>query len=220
MGWFVGAQPWVDWTWVVDHRDLILDRLREHVELTFAAVAIGVVIATPLVLLSRRWRAAYPAVLTATGILYTIPSLALFTLLLPWTGLTRTTALIGLVSYTLLILVRNAVTGLDGVPPDVREAAEGMGYSRGRALLSVELPLALPAIVAGIRLALVTTVGLVTVAALIGHGGLGHLILDGLNRRFRTPLVVGSVLSVTLAALADVALLRIQRRLSPWKVGS
>ena len=220
MGWFVGAQPWVDWTWVVDHRDLILDRLREHVELTFAAVAIGVVIATPLVLLSRRWRAAYPAVLTATGILYTIPSLALFTLLLPWTGLTRTTALIGLVSYTLLILVRNAVTGLDGVPPDVREAAEGMGYSRGRALLSVELPLALPAIVAGIRLALVTTVGLVTVAALIGHGGLGHLILDGLNRRFRTPLVVGSVLSVTLAALADVALLRIQRRLSPWKAGS
>ena len=220
MGWFVGAQPWVDWTWVGDHRELILDRLREHVELTLVAVVIGIAIATPLVLASRRWRGVYPVVLTTTGILYTIPSLALFTLLLPWTGLTRTTALVGLVSYTLLILVRNAVTGLDAVPADVREAAQGMGYSRGRALVAVELPLALPAIVAGVRLALVTTVGLVTVAALIGHGGLRHLILDGLNRRFRTPLVVGSVLSVALAAMADVVLLRVQRRLSPWKVGS
>ena len=219
MGWFVGAQPWVDWTWVGDHRELIVDRLREHVELTLVAVVIGIVIATPLVLVSRRWRGVYPVVLTTTGILYTIPSLALFTLLLPWTGLTRTTALVGLVSYTLLILVRNAVTGLDAVSADVREAAQGMGYSRGGALVGVELPLALPAIVAGIRLALVTTVGLVTVAALIGHGGLGHLILDGLNRRFRTPLVVGSVLSVALAAMADVVLLRVQRRLSPWKVG-
>jgi osmoprotectant transport system permease protein len=219
MGSVAGAQPWVDWTWVDEHRDLILDRLREHVELTVIAVVVGIVIATPLVLVSRRWRVAYPVVLTTTGILYTIPSLALFTLLLPWTGLTRTTALVGLVSYTLLILVRNAVTGLDAVPSEVREAAQGMGYSPGRSLVAVELPLALPAIVAGIRLALVTTVGLVTVAALIGHGGLGHLILDGLNRRFRTPLVVGSVLSVTLAALADVVLLRVQRRLSPWKAG-
>lgn len=210
-------QPWVDWTWVSDHRDLILDRLREHVELTVLAVLIGVLVAAPLVVVSRRWRTAYPVVLTTTGILYTIPSLALFTLLLPWTGLSRTTALVGLVSYTLLILVRNAVTGLDAVPVDVREAAEGMGYTRGRSLLAVELPLALPAIIAGIRLAVVTTIGLVTVASLIGHGGLGHLILDGLNRRFRTPLVVGSVLSVALAAFADIALLRVQRRLSPWK---
>jgi len=215
----LAAQPWVDWTWVADHRELILDRLREHIELTVLAVGIGMLIAAPLVVVSRRWRTAYPVVLTTTGILYTIPSLALFTLLLPWTGLTRTTALVGLVSYTLLILVRNAVTGLDGVPDDVREAAEGMGYTKSRSLLSVELPLAMPAIVAGIRLAVVSTVGLVTVAALIGHGGLGHLILDGLNRRFRTPLVVGAVLSVALAASADVVLLRVQRRLSPWKAG-
>ena len=213
----VAAQQWVDWSWVGDHRDLILDRLREHVELTLLAVAIGVIVATPLVVLSRRWRWTYPVVLTSTGILYTIPSLALFTLLLPWTGLSRTTALIGLVSYTLLILVRNAVTGLDAVPDDVLEAARGMGYTPRRSLLSVELPLALPAIVAGVRLALVTTVGLVTVASLIGYGGLGHLILDGLNRRFRTPLVVGSVLSVALAASTDVLLLQLQRRLSPWK---
>jgi osmoprotectant transport system permease protein len=176
-----------------------------------------VLVAIPLVALSRWWRPSYPVVLTVTGILYTIPSLALFTLLIPWTGLSRTTALIGLVSYTLLILVRNAVTGLDAVPDDVREVATGMGYSRPRALVAVELPLALPAIVAGIRLAVVTTIGLVTVASLIGYGGLGDLILDGLNRRFRTPLVLGSVLSVALAAFADIVLLRLQRRLSPWK---
>jgi osmoprotectant transport system permease protein len=211
-------QPWVDWAWVGDHRDLILDRLREHVELTVLAVAIGVVVAIPLTVVSRRWRRVYPVVLTSTGVLYTIPSLALFTLLLPWTGLTRTTALIGLVSYTLLILVRNAVTGLDAVPDDVKEAAAAMGFTRRRSLVAIEMPLALPAIIAGIRLAVVTTVGLVTVAALIGHGGLGSLILDGLNRRFRTPLVVGSVLSVALAAVADVLLLGVQRRLSPWKV--
>lgn len=202
---------------MVDHDDLVLDRLREHVELTVTAVVLGIVVAVPLTLASRRWRRLYPAVLTTTGVLYTIPSLALFTLLLPWTGLTRTTALIGLVSYTLLILVRNAVVGLDGVPDDVREAATAMGYSPTRALVTIELPLALPSIIAGIRLAVVTTVGLVTVAALIGHGGLGHLILDGLNRSFRTPLVVGSVLSVALAATADVALVLVQRRLSPWQ---
>src|SRR3954451_16669501 len=120
------AQPWVDWTWVGDHGDLILDKLREHVELTVLAVGIGIVLAIPLTIASRRWRTAYPVVLTTTGALYTVPSLALFTLLLPWTGLTRTTALVGLVGYTLLILVRNAVTGLDAVPDDVKEAAAGM----------------------------------------------------------------------------------------------
>ncbi|HVM53918.1 MAG TPA: ABC transporter permease [Acidimicrobiales bacterium] len=213
------AEQWMDWSWVADHDDLILRRLREHVELTAAAVAIGIVVATPLVLVSRRWRAAYSVVLTVTGVLYTIPSLALFALLLPWTGLTRTTALIALVGYTLLILVRNAVTGLAAVPAEVREAARGMGYTSRRSLIAVELPLALPAIIAGIRLAVVTTVGLLTVASLIGHGGLGHLILDGLNRRFPTPLVVGSVLSVTLAVIADVLLLQMQRRLAPWQGG-
>ena len=210
-------QPWVDWTWVADHQDLILSRLREHIELTLLAVAIGIVIAIPLTIVSRRWRGIYPLVLTSTGILYTIPSLALFTLLLPWTGLTQTTALIGLVSYTLLILVRNAVTGLDAVPDDVKEAAAGMGLTPRRSLVAIELPLAVPAIMAGVRLAVVTTVGLVTVAALIGHGGLGHLILDGLNRRFRTPLVVGAVLSVALAVLLDLLLLGVQRLMTPWE---
>ncbi len=209
-------QPWVDWEWVGSHRLLIVDLVREHLELTVLAVVIGVAVSFPLALAARRWPRLYPPVLTAAGVVYAIPSLALFSLLLPWTGLSRTTALIGLVGYTLLILVRNIVAGLDGVADDVKEAATGLGYSNLRRLVAVELPLALPAIVAGVRIATVTTIGLVTVAALIGHGGLGQLILDGLNRDFRTPLVVGSVLSVALAAVADVGLLVAQRRLTPW----
>jgi osmoprotectant transport system permease protein len=209
-------EPWVDWDWVAGHRELIWDLLRSHVELTVVAVVIGLALSFPLALAARRWRLLYGPVLSATGVLYAIPSLALFALLLPWTGLTRTTALIGLVSYTLLILVRNIVAGLDGVAPEVREAATAMGMRGPLRLVSVELPLALPAVVAGIRLATVTTIGLVTVAALIGHGGLGQLILDGLNRSFPTPLIVGSALSVALAAVADVALVGAQRLLSPW----
>lgn len=212
----MAAQPWIDWAWVRSHRGLVLELLREHVELTVLAVLLGLVLSLPLALAARRWRRLYPPVLVGTGILYTIPSLALFALLVPWTGLSRTTALLALVSYTLLILVRNIVAGLDGVPPDVVEAATGMGYGGVRRLVAVELPLALPSIVAGVRIATVTTIGLVTVAALIGHGGLGQLILDGLNRNFRTPLAVGSALSVAVAAVADLALLGVQQRLTPW----
>lgn len=206
----------MDWTWVADHRGLILELVRAHVELTVLAVVFGLVLSFPLALAARRWRRLGGPIVSATGVLYAIPSLALFALLLPWTGFTRTTALIGLVSYTLLILVRNIVAGLDGVAPEVFEAATAMGMRAPLRLLSVELPLALPAVVAGIRVATVTTIGLVTVAALIGHGGLGQLILDGLNRDFPTPLVVGSTLSVALAAVADLALVGAQRLLSPW----
>lgn len=206
----------MDWGWVGDHRTLIIDLARDHVELTVLAVVLGLALSFPLALAARRWRLLYSPVLSAAGVLYAIPSLALFALLLPWTGLTRTTALIALVSYTLLILVRNIAAGLDGVPSEVSEAATAMGMRSSRRLWSVELPLALPAVVAGIRVATVTTIGLVTVAALIGHGGLGQLILDGLNRDFRTPLVVGSALSVALAATADVMLVGAQRLLTPW----
>lgn len=206
----------MDWGWVGEHRSLIVDLTQAHLELTVLAVVMGLALSFPLALAARRWRRLYSPVLSAAGVLYAIPSLALFALLLPWTGLTRTTALIALVSYTLLILVRNIATGLDGVPSEVSEAATAMGMRASRRLWSVELPLALPAVVAGIRVATVTTIGLVTVAALIGHGGLGQLILDGLNRDFRTPLVVGSALSVALAATADVILVGVQRRLTPW----
>ena len=152
----------------------------------------------------------------APGSLYTIPSLALFALLVPVTGLSVLTAEIGLVSYTLLILIRNIIRGIRGVPADVREAAVGMGYRPLKQLAQVDFPLAVPAIIAGIRIATVTTIGLVTVTALIGEGGLGSLILDGLIRDFKTPLVIGTLLSVALAIVADVSLAGVQRVVTPW----
>ncbi len=208
--------PWVRWDWVSRHADDIGAALRQHVELTAIAVAVGLAISFPLAIAARRWRWLQTPILSTTGILYTIPSLALFALLVPWTGLSRTTSEIGLVSYTLLILTRNILAGLDAVPADVREAARGMGFSARRQLLRIELPLAAPVIVAGLRIATVTTIGLVTVTVFIGQGGLGQLILDGLNRDFRTPLVVGSTLSVLLAVVADLGLAALQRLLTPW----
>lgn len=204
------------WDWVRDHGDDILAATRQHTELTLIAVALGLLISFPLALAARKWRRSAGPILGLTGVVFTIPSLALFALLVPLTGLSRTTAEIGLVGYTLLILVRNIVAGLDGVPADVREAAQGMGFRPLAQLVRVELPLALPAIVAGIRIATVTTIGLVTVTGLIGQGGLGAFIIDGINRDFRTPLVVGSVCSIALAVIADVALAGAARLLSPW----
>ena len=221
----IGAGPllakdeWVDWGWISTHGDEITAATRQHVELTVLAVGIGLAISLPLALLSVRWRRVYGPVLWVTGVLYTIPSLALFVMLLPWTGLSRTTAEIGLVSYTLLILVRNIVAGLDSVPAEIREAATAMGYRGTARLVKVELPIALPTIIAGIRIATVTTIGLVTVTALIGQGGLGRLILDGLRLDFRDRVVLGSVLSVALAVVADVSLAGVQRLATPWSRG-
>ena len=208
--------PWVRWDWVSRHTGDIAAATRQHVELTLIAVALGLAISFPLALAARRWRRWQTPVLGSTGMLYTIPSLALFALLVPWTGLSRTTSEIGLVGYTLLILVRNILAGLDAVPDDVREAAQGMGFTRRRQLLRIELPLAVPSIMAGVRIATVTTIGLVTVTAVIGQGGLGQLILEGLIRDFRTPLVVGSVLSVALAVAADLGLAGVERLMTPW----
>jgi osmoprotectant transport system permease protein len=210
------AEPWVRWDWVASHTDRILADLLDHVELTAIAVGAGLLIAAPIGVLAWRYHRSRSIVLAIAGVLYTIPSLALFALLVPWTGLTIVTAEIGLVSYTLLILMRNIVVGLEGVPADVRDAALGMGYRPLRQLLRVDLPLALPVVIAGLRIATVTTIGLVTITALIGEGGLGKLLLDGLQRDFRTPLVVGSVLSVGLAVVCDVGLAAGQRLLTPW----
>lgn len=210
------GEPWIRWDWVAGHTDVIVQATLQHIELTVIAVLGGLVIAAPLALLVVRWERLKGAVLSIGAILYTIPSLALFALLIPWTGLSLATAEIGLVSYTLLILVRNIILGIEAVPEEVREAARGMGYRSAVRLARVELPLAVPAIMAGARIATVTTIGLVTVTALIGMGGLGQLILDGLIRDFRTPLVVGGGLSVALAVVADVSLARLQRVLTPW----
>jgi osmoprotectant transport system permease protein len=209
-----------DWEWVVEHLDLIGSLLLDHVILTGLAVGIGLAISFPLAVLAHRNRRLFPPITWVAGILYTIPSLALFALLVPFTGLTKVTAEIGLVSYTLLILIRNIVVGLDGVPEDTKEAARGMGYTDRQLLWRVELPLALPAVVAGIRIATVTTIGLVTVTAIITEGGLGQLILDALQRRLDFTLAItGAGLSLLLAIGADVLLVGVQRVLSPWAGG-
>ncbi|HEY7875641.1 MAG TPA: ABC transporter permease [Actinomycetota bacterium] len=208
--------PLFEWDWVLDHLAEIRTQTWEHVVLTVIAVVSGLVISFPLAIFAFRHRRAYAPITWITGLLYTIPSLALFVLLLPIFGLTTTTAEVGLVSYTLLILIRNTVAGLDAVPADTKEAALGMGYTRRQLLWKVELPLALPVIIAGVRIATVTTIGLVTVTALIGKGGLGEFILEGLNLFFSTPVVVGAVLSVVLALVADALLLLVQRLLTPW----
>ncbi len=207
----------VDWSWVGDHGDEIVSRLREHAVLLGWSMLLALLFAIPLALVSVGRRRIYGTVIATTGILYTIPSLALFALLLPITGLTQETAVIPLASYTLLILVRNTVTGLDGVEPEVRDAARGMGFSPARQLVSVELPLALPAIMTGIRIAMVTTIGLVTVTALIGQGGLGLLLIDGFQREFYTPLTVGIALSLALAIVADLILVSGLWFATPWR---
>jgi osmoprotectant transport system permease protein len=206
----------IRWSWIVDHRDDIVQRAGQHAQLTFLAVGIGLIISFPLALLSHRHRWLYPPVTWITGLLYTIPSLALFVFLLPITGLSTTTAEIGLVSYTLLILIRNIVAGLDGVPEDAKEAARGMGFSNRQMLWKVEIPLALPVIGAGVRVATVTTIGLVTVAALIERGGFGYFILLGDERAFPTASILGAVLSVAFAVLVDAALVIGLRFLTPW----
>ena len=179
-------------------------------------IAGGLALSLPLGVAAHRWVAFRSPVLAVSEIFYTIPSIALFSLLIPYTGLTVVTAEVGLIGYTVLILVRNVMVGLEGVPPDVIDAADGMGYRPLARLLRIELPLALPAIIAGVRIATVTTIGLVTITALIGLGGLGQLILRGFIENFHTPLVVATVLSVALALVADLALAGAQRLAVPW----
>ncbi|CAN5559341.1 ABC transporter permease [soil metagenome] len=210
--------PLFDPGWVADNLSGLASKTWEHVVLTLIAVILGFLLSFPLGVYAYRHRHAYPPIAAGTGFLYTIPSVALFAFLVPFTGLSRTTAEVGLVSYTLLILIRNVVAGLDGVPEDAREAAKGMGYTARQLLWRVELPLALPVILAGVRIATVTTIGLVTVTALIGQGGLGFYILQGLNRLYTTSVIAGAALSVALAVVADRLLIATERRLTPWTV--
>ena len=210
-------QPFIRVDWIADNLDAIGLRLVEHLQMTVIAVVVGLVISFALALIIRAVPRLYGPVIGITGTMYSIPSLALFALLVPITGLSLVTAEIALVSYTLLILVRNIVAGLEGVPAEVTEAATAMGLSPSQRLLRVELPVALPVIVAGLRIATVTTIGLVTITTLIGAGGLGYLIVNsGINRFFPTSIYTGVVLAVALAIAADVLLLWIQRVLTPW----
>lgn len=207
---------WFWWPWIGDNTDMIRHDLWVHVELTVVAVAVGLVVSLPLAVWAQRHPRVLGPVLGGAGVLYTIPALAAFALLIPYTGSGNLTAVIPLACYTLLILVRNIVTGIDGVPADAIDAANAMGLTRRQRLRRLELPLAMPAIMAGIRVATVSTIGMLTVAALVGLGGLGHLIMIGLNRPIRTAVTVGAVLSVVLAVVADLCLAGVQRLVTPW----
>ena len=209
-------EPWILWSWLSTHVQLFVDATVQHIQLTAIAVVVALAIAVPLGVAAHRWKVLRNPVFTMFGIFYTIPSIALFVLLIPFTGLTVLTAEIGLVGYAVLVIVRNVVVGLDSVPADVLDAANGMGYRPLKRLLQIELPLAMPALFAGLRIATVTTIGLVTITAVIGLGGLGELILEGLVNGFRTPLLVASVLSVLLALVADLSLAGAQRLAIPW----
>lgn len=212
----------VDVAWMLDHLDDLASRTVQHIMLAGIAVGIGFVTSLGLAIVAVRRRATYAPILALSDVLYTIPSLALFALLVSVTGISLLTVEIPLVMYTLVIFVRNIAAGFDSVPVEVVEAANGMGYTSRQRLWRVELPLAIPLIVAGLRLASVSTIGLVTVTAILGDafGGLGFFILEGYRRGFPTELYFGAIPSILLAIVADVLLTRVQRRLTPWATPS
>ncbi|MCD9625157.1 ABC transporter permease [Rhabdothermincola salaria] len=211
------ANSLIWWDWVARNSDDIWERTIQHLELTALTMLIGIVISALLSAVAVKLRVTATPILWGTGLLYTIPSIALFGFLVPRLGLGTSTALVALVLYTLVVLVRNMIAGMEGVPATVREAATGMGLRPWRRFWSVELPLALPTIMAGIRIATVGTVGLVTISALVGEGGYGALINMGLSRdNFPTPIVIGAGLSIVMALLLDLALWGVQRQLTPW----
>ncbi|MEV4119388.1 ABC transporter permease [Micromonospora sp. NPDC049645] len=211
------GNPWFSWQYVRDNSDTILAALREHASLTGRAVLIAVLIALPLSVLAYWVRPLAGPILAVSGVVYTIPSLALFAFIAPYLGTGATTVLVGLVLYALLLIVRNVVAGLNQVPPEVREAAEGMGYGRWRRLFRIDLPLALPGIVTGVRLATVSTVALVTVGVLVGHGGLGQLIFAGFqNNLYKAEIMTAALLCVALAIVLDLLLILVARLVTPW----
>jgi osmoprotectant transport system permease protein len=214
------VDPWINWSWLSTHVPTVSAAVQQHVILTVIALVGGLAIALPLGIAAHRWTNLRLPSLTGFGIFYTIPSISLFALLIPYTGLGTLTAEIPLIGYNVLILLRNVLVGLDAVPPDVLDAADGMGYRPLARLLRIELPLALPAIFAGLRVATVSTIGIVTITAVIGLGGLGQLILKGLIESFHTPLVVATVLSIVLALVADLSLAGAQRLALPWSRGA
>jgi osmoprotectant transport system permease protein len=208
----------IDWGWLADHVDELAGRALQHALLAALAVGIGFAISLGLAIVSLRRPRLRTALVTASGVVYTIPSLALFAALVPVTGLSFVTAVVPLVLYTLLIFMRNIFAGLDGVAPEIVEAADGMGYSSTGRLARVEIPLALPLIVGGIRLASVSTIGLVTVSGILGDrfGGLGFFIFEGYNHSFPTEILLGAVPTIALAISVDLVLIAVERRLTPW----
>ncbi|HQZ85601.1 MAG TPA: ABC transporter permease [Actinomycetota bacterium] len=209
--------PWFSWEYVTTHTDELLEAGKQHVLLTVSAVFLALVVAFPLAALVRRYRQLESPVLALTGVMYTIPSLALISLLWPIFGLKPATVIIALAVYALLVVLRNTVVGLDGVPPEVVDSARGMGLDSRQTLVKVELPLAVPTILAGIRVATVSTVGMVTVGALVGYGGFGQLILSGFQQNFwHAQIATATICCVLLAVVFEVLLLGLQKGIAPW----
>lgn len=209
--------PWFSWSYVQSNVDTLVAAGEQHIFITVAAMALSIAIAIPLAVIARTWRPLETPLLVTTGILYTIPSLAMIAALWPVFGLTATTVIIALAAYALLIILRNTLVGLEGVPETAVDSATGMGMSARRILWQVEVPLALPAILAGVRLATVSTVGLVTIGALVGYGGYGTLILNGfINNFYHAQIMTATILTVLLALLFDLLLQLLERFVTPW----
>lgn len=211
----------IDWDWIGRHGDDIRAATIQHLEIVLITVAIAVALWVPIGVLLRGRRLPFATSTSVAALVYTIPSLALFAFLVPFTGIGRNTVIIGLILYSPLILIRNTVVGLESVPAAVREAARGMGLTPRQILMRVELPLALPAIIAGVRIVTVTTVGIATIGVLVGFEGLGSLIYTrGLNRDFLTPILVGGVVATAMAMTLDGLLLGLERLVTPWSRGA
>ncbi len=206
-------------TWTLNHIPDILEALWQHIVLVVVSVGIAFAISLVVGIWSSRRPRIYAAVIGLTGAIYAVPSLAMFAMLIPLVGLGLVPALIGLASYSLLILIRNVATGLREIPAEIIEAAEGMGYGRWQRLVHVELPLAMPVIIAGLRIAIVTVIGIATIAAYINAGGLGVLIFAGINQSFGEKILVGALLSSGMAITADFVLTRVERRLRAARAG-
>ncbi|WP_312743317.1 ABC transporter permease subunit [Cedecea neteri] len=206
----------IDWHWVTDNLDMIGELMLQHLQMVLLSLAMGTLLTAGMLLLSIVWPALSGPLISLSGVLFTIPSLALFILLLPWTGLSVTTAVIGLTLYSLLILLRNVLAGMQKLPADVLESGRALGYTRFGRFIDVELFLILPALFAGLRIASVTLVGLVIVTALIGQGGLGQLMILGFNQNFLTPILVSLALSLVLSLGLDLLIARLGYSLTGW----
>ncbi|MEU5919519.1 ABC transporter permease [Streptomyces sp. NPDC047141] len=215
----LARNEWICGDYLSTRREILTDAVVQHLQLAGAALGIALLLALPLAIAARRWRWAAGPVLGLTTLLYTIPALAMFSLLLPVYGLSAGLVVAGLVLYSLTLLVRNLLAGLRAVPEETRQAARGLGYGPIRLLLAVELPLALPAAMAGLRIAAVSAVSLVTIGAIVGHGGLGNLIYSGMNTYFKAQVLTASLLCVAIAVAADLLLLGAQWLLTPWNRG-
>lgn len=213
-----GEPKLIDWAWLKENfSEEILPAIQGHIFLCSVSILIALVISLPVGILAARYRKIYPAVTVSTGLLYTIPSLAFFAILVAaGVSVGPTPVIIALVAYSLLVLIRNTVAGIDSVPPETVDAARGMGLTSRQILFRVEIPLALPVIIAGIRITTVTVIGIATIGAYINGGGLGQLIFDGLGRQFPTMIIAGAVLATLLAVGADLLLLALERYLRPW----